>query len=470
MRLSEVLRENDVLRLDSDYYQKEFLANEKLIKSKPWSYLLGLRKSIKSFGAYSLCNEIDYLENGTPFLRGQNIKDGVVDFNDCLYIDEAANALLWKSEVRPGMVLLTMSGTVGNAAVAMNDWHYPVNSNQDIAKITTSSGLNPYFLCTFLCSEHGKAQMRRLPVGSVQQHTFIWQLEKLLIPIQSEGFQTRVEQVFKAAHQKLVQSQALYADAERLLLAELGLRDWQPPDEQSAIKSFKEVFTNGERLDAEFYEPRHQELAIRLSKKGAVELLTLCREEIHRGVQPEFVEGGKVFVIASKAVRPHGVLLDESECTSLEFYQTTQTSKGRLQRDDVLINGTGRGTLGRASIYDHDLPAVADNHVTMIRVSHELCDPYYLMLYLNSIAGQMQSEKYQCGSSGQLELYPHQIGRFLVYAPSSATSDLQARISKMIQQSFALRQQSNSILESAKRAVELAIEQDEAAALRWLAE
>jgi len=38
---------------------------------------------------------------------------------DVLHITPEAHALLAKSTVRPGMVLLTMSGSVGNAAVAL---------------------------------------------------------------------------------------------------------------------------------------------------------------------------------------------------------------------------------------------------------------------------------------------------------------------------------------------------------------
>jgi restriction endonuclease S subunit len=186
---------------------------------------------------------------------------------------------------------------------------------------------------------------------------------------------------------------------------------------------------------------------------------------------PEFVEGGSAFVIASKAVRSTGVLLDENECTDESFYNSSKNAKARLKKGNVLLNGTGRGTLGRASIYDADALAVADNHVTILRADKDVCDPYYLMLFLNSIAGQMQSEKWQCGTSGQLELYPNQIEQFLIYTPSiESCESLQKRVSRLIQDSFAGRKQSQAILNIAKRGVEIAIEQDEATALKWMAQ
>jgi len=136
------------LRFDAEYYRPIFLETDKQLKRCNWDYLGNLSESIRSFGAYSLCNQVEYKENGIPFLRCKDIKDGTIDFSDVLYIDSDANNLLWKSEVKPGMVLFTMSGTVGNSAIANEDDSYPINSNQDIAKITTNKKLNPYYFST----------------------------------------------------------------------------------------------------------------------------------------------------------------------------------------------------------------------------------------------------------------------------------------------------------------------------------
>jgi hypothetical protein len=43
--------------------------------------------------------------------------------------------------------------------------------------------------------------------------------------------------------------------------------------------------------------------------------------------------------------------------------------------------------------------------------------PVYLALFLNSPAGRAQSEQAQTGSSGQIEIYPTHITKFLVMLP-----------------------------------------------------
>lgn len=149
------------LRVDPEYYRPEFIKIEKKIKSREWKELSYFKKHIRSFGAYSLCNQIEYKESGIPFLRCQDIKDGYIDLTNCLFIDKPTSRLLWKSDVEPGTVLLTMSGSVGNAAIATEELPYPLNSNQDIAKIMlkANSGLNPYYLTTFLNSFYGQGQL-----------------------------------------------------------------------------------------------------------------------------------------------------------------------------------------------------------------------------------------------------------------------------------------------------------------------
>lgn len=119
-----------------------------------------------------------------------------------------------------------------------------------------------------------------------------------------------------------------------------------------------------------------------------------------------------------------------------------------------MLNGTGGGTLGRAAPYLFDEPAVPDNHVTILR-SDDL-DPVYLSLYLNSAAGQLQVEMFQRGTSGQLELYPFDIRKFLVWpAPES----LQRELRGLHDQAAAAERESKQLLEQAKSRVEQLIEE-----------
>ncbi len=147
---------NSIFRFDSNYFQKELINQEGLIRNHNYKTLLNYEVDLKSFGAYSLNNFVEYLEEGVPFIRGINMKKGRILFDNMVFISENTNDLLWKSEVKPEMILLSMSGTIGEVAIASKNWKYPINSNQDIAKIDTKGKINPYLLYTFLLSKFGQ--------------------------------------------------------------------------------------------------------------------------------------------------------------------------------------------------------------------------------------------------------------------------------------------------------------------------
>ncbi|MFM2448955.1 MAG: hypothetical protein RIS44_1405 [Pseudomonadota bacterium] len=128
------------------------------------------------------------------------------------------------------------------------------------------------------------------------------------------------------------------------------------------------------------------------------------------------------------------------------------------------MNGTGVGTIGRAAPYLHPDPAIPDNHVTILRPKQDL-DAVYLSVFLNSMAGQWQVEERLRGSSGQIELYPTDIAQFTVWI---APSTVQKEIRRSVEKSYEQKQRATQLLDAAKRAVEIAIEDSEAAALAYL--
>jgi restriction endonuclease S subunit len=457
--LSTVRSDNRVFRFDSPYFAKAPLDAEIRIKQGAWDELHKVATKIESFGAYALTNLFTYVEEGIPFLRCQNIRGGFTDFTDVLHITPEAHALLAKSAVRPGMVLLTMSGSVGNAAVALDIWQYPINSNQDIAKIAPKSNIDPYFLAAFLGSHYGQAQMERLPVGSVQQHIFLWMIERILVARFSPHFEKTISAQVRAAYTRDTSAVLEMDKAEQTLLQALGLEGWQPPEPLTYTRLASEAFTS-HRFDAEHFQPKFQELKQHIEARGECkrlgDLLSFCQ----RGKQPDYADFG-LPVINSKHVRNGGVIMDEVNrlARPAENYLI-------IRPGDVLINGTGVGTIGRAAAYLHDSPALPDNHVTILRLREVAgIDPVFLAVQLNSLIGQMQVDQYFKGSSGQIELYPSDIEAFSIW---KAPTEIQEMIHQNVDAAHATRREARALLERAKRAVEVAIEKDEAAALALL--
>ena len=181
-----------------------------------------------------------------------------VNFAGVLRISPEAHQLLHKSEVLPGMVLLSMSGSVGSVAVALDSWNYPINSNQDIAKIIPSS-VNPFYLAAFLSSSFGRTQINRLPVGSVQQHIFLWMIERIQVPRFSFSFEAAVARITQTAYESHEMVSQYFAEADDTLLEALGLEDWTPPEPLSYTARASDTFT-ASRLDAQYFMPAKKQV------------------------------------------------------------------------------------------------------------------------------------------------------------------------------------------------------------------
>lgn len=458
IKYSYVKQSCDVFRLDSFYYSKEFLYDEYQIDNIKRNRLKDLSSSILSFGAYSLNNFVEYRNSGVPFIRGVNLKNGILDFNDVIFIDEEAHKLLWKSEVHPQTILLSMSGTIGDVAIAMPNYSYPMNSNQDIAKIRINDYINTYYVYAFLLSKYGQNYLKREARGSVQQHVFLSQMENFNIPIPSVSFQKQIEEVVLSAHSNLSKSNSLYSQLQDLIMDELGLNDWHPSNKIVNVKSLNESFLFSGRLDAEHYQVKYDELEEIIK---TVPYKTIAEIQLFnaRGVQPDYVEDGGISVVNSKHILEDGLDYDNFERTT-EAFLSSQT-RAQISYGDILIYTTG-ANIGRTQVYLKHDHALASNHVNILRVKG--VNPIYLALVLNSRIGRMQTEKL-CTGSAQVEIYPNDIEKFIV---PILDETIQEDIASKVQESFAMKAESKRLLNVAKEAVEIAICDSEEKALQFI--
>ncbi|WP_128723159.1 restriction endonuclease subunit S [Geobacillus sp. CAMR5420] len=438
---------------------------EKIVRRHKFTDLKSLNVEIRSFGAYSLNNDVTYVEDGIPFIRGVNMKNGRVDFEDMLYIDEKAHKLLWKSEVKPEMVLLSMSGTIGDVAIASKKWKYPINSNQDIAKIDTKGKLNPYYLYAFLMSKFGQNYLKREARGSVQQHVFLSQIERFEIPLVSDEFSKCIQDVVERSEDTLFKSKELYLQAEKILLEEVGLSDFKPSKKSINVKSFKDSFLSTGRLDAEYYQPKYEEIENHIKKfrhSKVSELVTF----INHGKQPPYVENGTIRVFSQKWIKDKGIdysFLDSKDepFTSEDFAK--QHSEYVARKYDILYYSVG-ANLGYCHNYLLEEPIMPGSFITIIRADKDKINPIYLGIALNSILGRLQAEKWK-SASAQPYIYPKDISEFLI---PIIDIEKQLKIEALVEESFRLNQQSKHLLKVAIKAVEIAIEQDEDTAMSFI--
>jgi len=137
----------------------------------------------------------------------------------------------------------------------------------------------------------------------------------------------------------------------------------------------------------------------------------IANDEIRRGEQPQYSDDGEV--LALKTVDLKNGLINYGNClrVSRKFYE--KYPKAQVKKSDVLISSTGYGSMGKVDVYDKDSLAIADNHISIVRLK-EGYDPYFIAYFLRSSFGRIQFEQWWTGSSGQIELQPTDLGKFVV--------------------------------------------------------
>lgn len=218
-------------RWDFRYFDPKYLEVEKILHEGkyPLEPLENFTRQIQNFGAYSLCNLLQWIEddNAIPYLKVTNLKEDGIDWSEVLKITPEVHEQLPKSKVYPGDILYSMAGTIGLAVLAPEDLG-ECNSNQAIAKIRLKSKtLSPDYLVTFLNSRLGRYQSERIANGQTVLNINLGEIGKLLVPIPPRSLQTQIAQVMQEAYgeqqKKLEQAKQAYQEISEYVLKELGI-------------------------------------------------------------------------------------------------------------------------------------------------------------------------------------------------------------------------------------------------------
>ena len=144
---------------------------------------------------------------------------------------------------------------------------------------------------------------------------------------------------------------------------------------------------------------------------------------IQRGRSPAYSDIMKYPVISQKCNQWSGFCIAKAKFIapdSIEKYERIRF----IQDNDLLLNSTGTGTLGRIAIYSSSAnpyeSAVADGHVTVIRVIAKHVLPSYIYHYFSNPSVQNVIEIQADGTTKQKELSLSTVSNYLVPLPPIA--------------------------------------------------
>jgi len=216
----------------------------------------------------------------------------------------------------------------------------------------------------------------------------------------------------------------------------------------------------GDRLHYLYYHPKYEILEELGKKYKLVKLKEIVSEPIIRGEQPEYAEEG---ITVIKTVDLQNGYIDYENClkVSEEFFEkyAKDHPEGVLRKGDIFIASTGYVSMGKVDIYEKDEPAMADGHISILRIKAEY-DPYFIAYYLRSHLGQIQFDKWWSGSSGQIEIQPQDLGEFLILEssedgiPLDKQKEISEEITEKLNELFEMEKRANEKWKEAKKLFE----------------
>ena len=163
-----------------------------------------------------------------------------------------------------------------------------------------------------------------------------------------------------------------------------------------------------------------------------------------RGAAPKYTEKDDFYVLNQKCIRDWRVSLKYARFTDTE---AKKVHDDRILRDnDILVNSTGQGTLGRvAQFLKLDRPATVDSHITIVRPTPDLVFPEYLGYVLKG--RQNEIELLAEGSTGQTELSKLKLANLSIDLPPLDQQKKIANILGSLDEKIELNRRMNETLE-----------------------
>jgi type I restriction enzyme S subunit len=131
-----------------------------------------------------------YVRDGVPAFRSANIRENGITDSDLVFISEASNALLAKSQTRTGDVLTVRTGYPGTSAV-VHRRHAGCNCI-DILITRPSKRIDSDWLAIWINSPFGKEQVLRNQGGLAQKHFNVGDMRNLVVALPSKPEQRAI--------------------------------------------------------------------------------------------------------------------------------------------------------------------------------------------------------------------------------------------------------------------------------------
>lgn len=462
-----VLVNNDKLRLDSGYFAKLPVETQTLVEARPHASMGNLCSKFRK-GIFDIKAE-SYVDEGVPFVRIGDLRGGLIRSGSVAHITIEAHQSQKSTALRFGDVVLSKTAYPAAALVNIPE----CNVSQDTIAVRLSVAgkrlCNGAVLVAYLNSKYGMALMQRQFQGNVQEHLSLPDGRKIPVPLFGAELQSRIKRSLLSADANMRKARAALVTAESAISDALGLIDWQPPQSLSYTRRASRAFAAG-RLDAEYFKEEFDAARAALIAAGATKFVPLedLLSALTNGHTPlrHDLSVGEVPFLCAEHVSDFEVHYN-SDKRILARHHQSELARTRLRNGDVLLSIKGR--VGNFALVENVPGDVNINQdVALLRFKRTL-PVWWVLAFLNSPFGKLQVQQHCTGGINPFLGLGNVRKLEVPVFPDGVMRSVGEQAQESVSACRASKSRARELLHASQRAVEIAIEESEAAALAHLA-
>lgn len=335
--------------------------------------------------------------------------------------------------------------------------HPQIFSTEFLIFRSIDSTLSTHILFSLCMTRYVQKILARGQHGTEHPRFYDFLLEKLPVPDCLLSMDRYIKSYVENAINTRKYATNIYQQAHTLLLDELGLTHWQPKHHLAFVKNYSDT-EQAKRIDAEYFQPMYDDIINAIKNYSGdwdmlKNLVTLKDENFY----PRDTQKYRYIELANLTENGEiaGYMFDEGQ-------NLPSRARRKISAGDVIVSSIEGSLSSIALVEDDNDQAICSTGFYVI--DSPKLNSETLLIALKSVVGQSLLKK---GCSGTIltAMNKEEFGKIVLPKVAEAK---QAQIQQKVTEAFNLRKQSKHLLECAKRAVEIAIEKNEEAALKWL--
>ena len=470
--LSQVNKDNESKRIDSEYFKKEYLEKINLL-SKISTKLENLMTS----GYYGILPKSDdYLENGLSLVRGKDIREFSLEISNLVKVPY--DYFQERYQIHKNDILFLVKGaTIGyedGVLFILEEPNKKMIFNGSVFKLQVKN-INPAFLYVFMMTKYFTFQKVREVANNGIEYNSLPTIKNFLIPQFSQDFQLEIQNLVQDSHKALEDSKRLYKEAQELLYKELELDFKNPlesllksslqakkasettnindiskkyPHLNISVRPLSKSLHKSGRLDSEYYQSKYDtiERKIKDYQGGWGYVKTMFS---HNNLTCNFLKDKYKYIEIGDINTSNGM----ASFNEIRTNELPANAKIILAKNDILISKV-RPYRGAVAIIDFDIKDIIASSAFVVLRENGDFKKEVLQVLLRTTIYKEWLLKWNVGTS-----YPVIKDENILDLPiPKITPTVQEQIALKIQKSFTLRAKSKDLLQNAKIKLENAIE------------